>query len=192
MRFSIPAFEIISEKISNTSGGCHATAAGLSPARFHVHFKRMTGSSPKDYWLRLRVERAAKRLRESRDLSIDLISLALLRLQHRPERGRHRRPPRHARGPGAPAERSIDAVSRNACGSPLAAMKLPSMARGDFDTHFSLSNMLKDSRYALELAEQAGLDTPAIRTVSERMAALCERGLADRSSVVWPWSRRWF
>lgn len=70
MRFSIPAFEIISEKISNTSGGCHATAAGLSPARFHVHFKRMTGSSPKDYWLRLRVERAAKRLRESRDLSI--------------------------------------------------------------------------------------------------------------------------
>jgi len=41
-----------------------AGMAGLSPSRFHVHFKRLTGSSPKDYWVRLRVERAAKRLRE--------------------------------------------------------------------------------------------------------------------------------
>lgn len=71
----------------------------------------------------------------------------------------------------------IDAVNSNACGSPLAAMKLPNMAAGDFDTHFSLENMLKDSRYALALAE--GLDTPAIRAVSERMAELCERGLGD-------------
>ena len=56
-------------------------------------------------------------------------------------------------------------------------MKLPTMAKGDFDTHFSLSNMLKDSRYALELA--SGLDTPAIAAVSERMKQLCEEGLAD-------------
>ena len=71
----------------------------------------------------------------------------------------------------------IDAVSQNACGSVLAGMKLPSMAAGDFQTHFSLANMLKDSRYALDLAE--GLETPAIRSVSERMARLCEQGLAD-------------
>lgn len=74
----------------------------------------------------------------------------------------------------------IDAVSRNACGSPLAAMKLPTMARGEFDTHFSLSNMLKDSRYALQLAAEAGLETPAIAAVSRRMAELCDAGLADR------------
>ena len=71
----------------------------------------------------------------------------------------------------------ISAVGSNACGSPLAAMKLPTMAEGDFDTHFSLSNMLKDSRYALALAE--GLDTPAIQAVSQRMAELCEKGLED-------------
>lgn len=51
-----------------------AKVAGLSQARFHVHFKRVTGSSPKDYWLRLRVERAAKRLREAHDLSITEIA----------------------------------------------------------------------------------------------------------------------
>jgi len=47
-----------------------ARIAGLSPARFHVHFKRVTGSSPKDYWLRSRIERAASRLREARDLTV--------------------------------------------------------------------------------------------------------------------------
>lgn len=81
---------------------------------------------------------------------------------------------------GIRPEQLIDAVARNACGSPLAAMKLPSMASGEFDTHFSLSNMLKDSRYALELAAEAGIETPAIQAVSKRMAELCETGLADR------------
>jgi len=81
---------------------------------------------------------------------------------------------------GIAPEALIDAVSRNACGSVLAAMKLPTMASGDFDTHFSLSNMLKDSRYVLELAEQAGIETPAIRTVSTRMQELCDKGLADK------------
>lgn len=78
---------------------------------------------------------------------------------------------------GIAPEALISAVSSNACGSPLAAMKLPSMAKGEFDTHFSLSNMLKDSRYALELAD--GLETPAIQAVSQRMAELCENGLED-------------
>lgn len=72
------------------------------------------------------------------------------------------------------------AVGMNASGSVLAAMKLPTMATGDFDTHFSLANMLKDSRYVLDLAAGAGLDTPAIRAVSARMAELCEQGLAEK------------
>lgn len=47
-----------------------AEVAGLSQAYFHVHFKRVTGSSPKDYWLRMRIERAATRLRESPGLTV--------------------------------------------------------------------------------------------------------------------------
>ena len=81
---------------------------------------------------------------------------------------------------GITPEALTHAVSLNACGSVLASMKLPTMAKGEFDTHFSLSNMLKDSRYVLELAAEAGLETPAIRTVSQRMQELCDQGLADR------------
>ncbi len=73
----------------------------------------------------------------------------------------------------------IGAVSQNACSSVLSGMKLPTMAVGEFDPHFSLGNMEKDSRYVRELAVQAGLDTPAIDAVSKRMAGLCEEGLAD-------------
>lgn len=47
-----------------------AGIAGLSPARFHVHFKKITGSSPKDYWLRLRTEKAANLLRKNPTLSV--------------------------------------------------------------------------------------------------------------------------
>jgi 3-hydroxyisobutyrate dehydrogenase-like beta-hydroxyacid dehydrogenase len=81
---------------------------------------------------------------------------------------------------GIRPEQLIDAIARNACGSPLAAMKLPTMARGEFDTHFSLSNMHKDSRYALELAAEAGIETPALSAVSRRMAELCDSGLAEQ------------
>lgn len=93
---------------------------------------------------------------------------------------------------GIPAASLIEAISLNACGSPLAAMKLPGMAAGDFDTHFSLENMLKDSRYVLELAGQAGIDTPAIRTVSERMAELCDSGLGplDYSALAAPYCEK--
>jgi 3-hydroxyisobutyrate dehydrogenase/glyoxylate/succinic semialdehyde reductase len=79
----------------------------------------------------------------------------------------------------------ILAVSQNACASVLSGMKLPTMAAGDFDPHFSLGNMEKDSRYVRELGSQAGLETPAIDAVSARMAALCASGLSglDYSAV---------
>lgn len=88
---------------------------------------------------------------------------------------------------GIPPEALTDAIGSNACGSPLAAMKLPSMARGDFDTHFSLSNMLKDSRYALALAD--GLETPAIQAVSKRMEELADKGWGqlDYSALAKPY-----
>jgi 3-hydroxyisobutyrate dehydrogenase-like beta-hydroxyacid dehydrogenase len=72
-----------------------------------------------------------------------------------------------------------EAVSNNASASVLSAMKLPKMAAGDYETHFSLSNMGKDSRYMVKLAESAGLDTPAIVAVSKRMGELEKAGLGD-------------
>lgn len=73
----------------------------------------------------------------------------------------------------------LEAVSQNVSSSKLLSMKLPQMIDGQFETHFSLANMGKDSRYMLELAKAAGVDTPAIAAVSKRMAELCEQGLGD-------------
>lgn len=80
---------------------------------------------------------------------------------------------------GVPAQCLADAVAQNASGSALTAMKFPAMLDGNFDTHFSLSNMGKDSRYMLDLASSAGLVTPAIAAVSARMEELCDAGLGD-------------
>ena len=71
------------------------------------------------------------------------------------------------------------AVAENASASVLTAMKLPSMVAGDYDPHFSMSNMAKDSRYMVALAESAGLEVPAISAVADRMSALSDDGLGD-------------
>ena len=84
-----------------------------------------------------------------------------------------------AKAHGVAPETFIPAVLSNACGSPLAAMKLPTMAGGNYDTHFSLDNMRKDSVFAIQLAKQAGLTTPGIEATSAAMTALCENGCAD-------------
>jgi len=80
---------------------------------------------------------------------------------------------------GVSADTLIKAVAENACASVLTGMKLPLMASGNYETHFSMSNMGKDSRYMLALAESAGLKTPAIEAVSKRMGELCDEGLGD-------------
>ncbi len=93
---------------------------------------------------------------------------------------------------GVSADRLIQAVAGNASGSVLTGMKLPTMAVGDFETHFSLSNMEKDTRYMLALAASAGLHTPAIAAVSERMGELDADGLGDLdySVVVKPYQEK--
>lgn len=90
---------------------------------------------------------------------------------------------------GVEPKKFIEAIAANACGSPLAAMKLPGMATGEFTTHFSLDNMAKDSRYALELASAAGIETPALSSVSRRMHELAADGLAglDYSALAKPY-----
>ena len=80
---------------------------------------------------------------------------------------------------GVSAECLIKAVSENACASVLTGMKFPLMASGNYETHFSLSNMAKDSRYMLKLSDSAGVATPAIGAVSKRMGELCDDGLGE-------------
>lgn len=79
---------------------------------------------------------------------------------------------------GIAPELFTEAVASNASGSVLASMKLPTMAAGDYDTHFSMENMHKDSQFALQLAESKNLDTPGIRVTSEAMGNQCKKGHA--------------
>ncbi len=90
---------------------------------------------------------------------------------------------------GVSAACLMQAVSENASSSVLSGMKLPMMASGNFETHFSLANMAKDSRYMMALAKSAGLETPAINAVSQRMTELSEHGLGelDFSAVAKPY-----
>lgn len=78
-----------------------------------------------------------------------------------------------------PADVLIESVTSNACGSPLAAMKLPTMASGDFETHFSLENMLKDSGFALQLAQDKDLNVPGIQATAHAMEEGCKKGDAQ-------------
>lgn len=81
---------------------------------------------------------------------------------------------------GISSDSFAHAITLHGTASPLVKMKLPAMLSGDFDTHFSLDNMRKDSVYALELAAVAGVDVPAIDAVSARMTELCNKGLASQ------------
>ncbi len=80
---------------------------------------------------------------------------------------------------GVAANTFIGAVAENFCASPLTKFKLPTMATGEFEAHFSLDNMRKDSIYALDLASAAHLHTPAIAAVSQRLTELAAKGLGD-------------
>lgn len=80
------------------------------------------------------------------------------------------------RSAGIEPERLKEAIQDNACGSPLAAMKLPSVARGDFEPHFSLENMFKDAQYALALAKELGVELPALSTTANVMYRTMKAG----------------
>lgn len=80
---------------------------------------------------------------------------------------------------GVNPEIFTEAAIRNGSGSPLMAMKYPGILKGDFEPHFTMANMWKDSRYALALADSSGVDLPAITAVSARMGAMCDGGCAD-------------
>ena len=80
---------------------------------------------------------------------------------------------------GVSPEVFAEAATKNGSGSALMAMKYPGIIEGDFEPHFTMANMWKDSRYALALGDSAGVDLPAIAAVSTRMSEMCGDGCAD-------------
>lgn len=90
------------------------------------------------------------------------------------------------RAAGVPATELQRAVEGNACRSGTSDLKLATMIVGDFTPHFSLENMLKDVRFALDLASQSGATLPALsRTaaVMEQLASEPQTAALDFSAL---------
>lgn len=79
----------------------------------------------------------------------------------------------------------LEAFQNNANCSPLVTMKLPAMISGAYEPHFSLKNMLKDGRYAQELAKEKSIFAPALAATVAAMeqAERAGRGEQDYSVV---------
>lgn len=71
------------------------------------------------------------------------------------------------------------AIENNACNSVLASMKLPTMIEGNFEPHFSLKNMFKDSKFALELGKQFAVDMPVLTTTANIMFRTMQKGRGE-------------
>ncbi len=87
---------------------------------------------------------------------------------------------------GVEPARLLEAFEGNANCSPLITMKLPAMMSSSYEPHFSLKNMLKDARYAQELAKAKELATPVLDAAVLVMEKSTELGNGDRDySVVY-------
>ena len=87
---------------------------------------------------------------------------------------------------GVEPARLLEAFEGNANCSPLITMKLPAMMTSSYEPHFSLKNMLKDARYAQELAREKELVTPVLDASTKAMEMSAVMGNGDRDySVVY-------
>ncbi len=78
-------------------------------------------------------------------------------------------------------------IANGASASPIVKGKLPRLTEHHFtDTEFALSNMLKDTRYALAMAEQFGVPLEVVKAASATYTRADERGLGqqDMSAVI--------
>ena len=76
--------------------------------------------------------------------------------------------------------RLLEALEANANYSTLVGMKLPTMIGGDFEPHFSVTNMLKDMNFAGALAREAALKTPVLDGTAAVLAQALAAGKGDR------------
>jgi 3-hydroxyisobutyrate dehydrogenase len=81
---------------------------------------------------------------------------------------------------GLDAQTVTDAVQAGLMASPVVKAKLPFLLKKDFsETQFSLKWMLKDLGYALELADELGIEVPATAAVQRLYEQAAVRGWGD-------------
>jgi 3-hydroxyisobutyrate dehydrogenase-like beta-hydroxyacid dehydrogenase len=85
---------------------------------------------------------------------------------------------------GVGLNKLAEAIEYNACRSGVSDMKLPAIIKRDFEPNFSLTNMLKDSRLALQLAEIFKLELPVTETVNQILAQADEKGWGAKDFAV--------
>jgi 3-hydroxyisobutyrate dehydrogenase-like beta-hydroxyacid dehydrogenase len=78
----------------------------------------------------------------------------------------------------------VEAIEYNACRSGVSDLKIQAILKRDFDPNFSLTNMLKDSRLALKLAEKLKLELPVTKTVNQLLARADEKGWGARDFAI--------
>jgi 3-hydroxyisobutyrate dehydrogenase-like beta-hydroxyacid dehydrogenase len=85
---------------------------------------------------------------------------------------------------GVNPEKLVEAIEYNACRSGVSDLKIQAILNRDFDPNFSLTNMLKDSRLALKLAEKLKVDLPVTKTVSQLLTRGDEKGWGSQDFAV--------
>jgi 3-hydroxyisobutyrate dehydrogenase-like beta-hydroxyacid dehydrogenase len=80
---------------------------------------------------------------------------------------------------GVPLERLREALEYNAANSGVIAAKLPLMLSGDFETRFSVRNMLKDLQIALHSVEGKGIDLPSTSATAGALLGAVQAGWAQ-------------
>jgi 3-hydroxyisobutyrate dehydrogenase-like beta-hydroxyacid dehydrogenase len=85
---------------------------------------------------------------------------------------------------GVNPEKLVEAIEYNACRSGVSDLKIQAILKRDFDPNFSLTNMLKDSRLALKLAEKLKVDLPVTKTVSQLLTQADEKSWGSQDFAV--------
>lgn len=80
---------------------------------------------------------------------------------------------------GIDPARLLQALELNACCSPLVAMKLPGIIARDYEPHFSLKHMFKDTQYAIQSAKQLGVDLPVLSTTASVLFRSIQKGKGE-------------
>ena len=80
---------------------------------------------------------------------------------------------------GVPLERLREALEYNVGNSGVIAAKLPLMVSGDFETRFSVKNMLKDLQIALRAVDGKGIDLPATAATAGALLGAVQSGWAE-------------
>lgn len=80
---------------------------------------------------------------------------------------------------GVPLERLGEALEHNVANSGVIAAKLPLMLAGDFETRFSVKNMLKDLQIAIRSVEGKGIDLPATSATAGALLGAVQAGWSE-------------